>query len=279
MQGWTVKTGTAVVINLKNCTQPSQPYVALSRAQNLQQIYIVGKLHEDRWFPSNSALFELKSCEEQEAEMVNEELSGLCLEIVSLNVRSLQKHIPDVRRMVEMKRSDVLCLQETWLPANITGYHIQGYDLHLNSVGRGKGIATYTTEDFNLDGHILQPNLQISKVTSQDLDIINVYRSDSCKDFELFLSSQINRNKETIIVGDMNIDLNRKGPKQQILMNFLKEYGLHQLVTKSTHQSENVEATKIDHVYATEQISQKITIAKKCIRFSDHDALYVKIKK
>ena len=161
VQGWTVKNGTAVVINLKNCTQPSQPYVALSRAQNLQQIFIVGKLHEDRWYPSKSALNELKNCENQEEEIANKEMSSKVLEIMSLNVRSLQQHIADIERMVESKRPDVFCVQETWIPANITNqgsYELRGYNLYLNSVGRGKGIGTYTTEDFKFVCNIVQPN-------------------------------------------------------------------------------------------------------------------------
>ena len=281
MQGWTVKNGTAVVINLKNCTQPSQPYVALSRAQNLQQIFIIGKLHEDRWYPSKSALEELKNCENQE-EMTNEKISCKDLEIMSLNVRSLQKHITDIERMIETKKPDVVCVQETWIPANITNqssYELRGYNLHLNSVGRGKGIGTYTTEDFKFVSNIVQPNLQMSKISTADLDIINVYRSDSCQDFELILNSQLHKNKETIIVGDINIDLLKKGPKQSKLLNFLKESGLHQLVTVSTHQSENEEASMIDHVYASDQIYQRITISKKCVRFSDHDALFITIRK
>ena len=87
-----MKAGTAVVINLKNCTQPSQPYVALSRAQNIQQIYIIGKLHEERWFPSNSALKELKSCEEQEEEIANEDKTGTsCLSMLDPSRNTLKR--------------------------------------------------------------------------------------------------------------------------------------------------------------------------------------------
>ena len=277
-----MKTGTAVVINLKNCTQPSQPYVALSRAQNIQQIFIVGELHEERWFPSNSALQELKNCEEQEKEIDKGDDPGTYFEIMSLNVRSLQKHIAEIQRIVEKKPCDVLCLQETWIPANtidVSSYEQRGYTLHLNSVGRGRGIATYTSDNFQLVGHIQEPNIQISKVSSSFLDILNVYRSADCKNLEAILNSLIDRSKETVIIGDMNINLNRTGLKQSHLLDFLKESGLCQLVFKSTHQSEHEEASLIDHVYASQQMSQKITIAKLCVGFSDHDILCVKIKK
>ena len=277
-----MKAGTSVVINLKNCTQPSQPYVALSRAQNIQQIFIVGELHEQRWFPSNSALQELKNCEDQEQELTNGDDSDTSLIIMSLNVRSLQKHIAEVQRIVHMKPCDVVCLQETWMPANssdFTSYKLGGYNIHLNSVGRGKGIASYTSDNFQLVSQIKEANIQISKFSSNFLDIFNVYRSADCKNFETILNSLLNKSKETVIVGDMNINLNKAGPKRSQLLNFLKESGLSQLVVRSTHQSEHEEASLIDHVYASQQISHKITVTKQCVGFSDHDVLFVKIKK
>ena len=224
----------------------------------------------------------MKNCDDQEQENNNGDNPVAYSKIMSLNVRSLQKHFLDIQRIVEMNPYDVLCLQETWIPAStvdVTTYKLSDYTLHLNSVGRGKGIATYTSDKFHLVCQIQEPNIQVSKVSSNSLDILNVYRSADCKNFEAILNSLLDRNKETVIVGDTNINLNRTGSKQSHLLDFLKEIGFCQLVDRSTHQSEHEEASLIDHVYASQQMSHKITIAKLCVGFSDHDILYVKIKK
>ena len=95
----------------------------------------------------------------------------------------------------------------------------------------------------------------------------------------VFTGIWIPENKETIIVGDFNINLKKEGSKQSNLLKFMEQCGLHQHITNSTHQSENEEASLIDHVYASSQISPRIKIEKKCVQFSDHDVLFVKIKK
>ena len=56
--------------------------------------------------------------------------------------------------------------------------NIPGFKLHLNSYGRGKGIATYYKEDlFYHVTDIKEENIQISKFTSSIIDVLVIYRS------------------------------------------------------------------------------------------------------
>ena len=75
--------------------------------------------------------------------------------ISSLNVRSLQQHLKDLRADEFIIKSDILCVQETWLDSDpdehLLGYH--AYYLH----GRSRGIALFTrlspvaTQNFQSD--------------------------------------------------------------------------------------------------------------------------------
>ena len=65
-----------------------------------------------------------------------------------------------------------------------TPLDLNGYKVHLTSVGRGKGIATYYKADmFKHEEDFKDKNMQITKYTSTcgNLEIINVYRSSKSK--------------------------------------------------------------------------------------------------
>ena len=53
--------------------------------------------------------------------------------------------IDDLKVDHTMLRSDMICLTETWMASDseTAGLDIPGYILTLNSIGPGKGVATY----------------------------------------------------------------------------------------------------------------------------------------
>jgi len=266
------------VADLKNCKNEAQVYVILSRAQRLSQIFIIGKLHEKKWYAAKSALDELQRCETKAYQSRLRSYES-CLDIISLNVLSLQKHFIDVQKYLECHRHDpdVICLQETWLQENCdtTQYDLHGYDLNVNSVGRGKGIATYSRNEFISETNISRTDIQITKVKSNKFTVINTYRSEGCDELETLLSSLITDPENTIVCGDMNIDLKKTGQKQTKLLKFLEDFKLKQVVSDSTHEKGGL----LDHVYVNEKICEKVIITKKSIRFSDHDIICISIKK
>ena len=82
-------------MDLQNAKENSMCYVALSRVQELSQVFIVDKLHEDcaGWKVSFSALDELNDSTRL---AINTQEDEDKLEILCLNVRSLRQHISHV---------------------------------------------------------------------------------------------------------------------------------------------------------------------------------------
>ena len=77
---------------------------------------------------------------------------------------------------------DVIILLETWLEGydNDSNYNIPGYNGNLNKRGRGKGTATFCKgEQFKHEATINCDGYSLVKITSTDLDIIGVYRSQN----------------------------------------------------------------------------------------------------
>ena len=79
----------------------------LSRAQKLEQLYILGDLHVSKWKASPSALQELRRLE---TNALNSKGIGK-FQIASLNVRSLPKHFEDIKTLINFQ-VDVICLQD-----------------------------------------------------------------------------------------------------------------------------------------------------------------------
>ena len=106
-------------------------------------------------------------------------------------------------------KSDLIALQETWLESDEVGEDltIPQYDLHLNSYGKGKGIAIYFKKDiFKHKTDIKQEHMQLSKFTSSTLDIIILYRSQqgSYQEMRNHLKEMETRNKPQLVIGDFN---------------------------------------------------------------------------
>ena len=83
----------------------------LSRAQNLQQVFILNNIYYDKWRISEDALVELHRLEKLAINNQGQEE----FTVASLNVRSFMKHFEDVKHLIN-NDVDVVCLQETWLP-------------------------------------------------------------------------------------------------------------------------------------------------------------------
>ena len=109
---------------------------------------------------------------------------------------------------------DVICLQETWISndEHDQDYNLPGMNLNLNSQGRGKGIATYCNSKYGFDGRISEKDLQMTKISSEKLDIINIYRSAHNKTFKERMPTLVDRARSTIICGDINCDFSIEKP-------------------------------------------------------------------
>ena len=134
----------------------------LSRVQELEQLIIINAVNEEKIYPSSQALLELDKMNLKALNRTRENITS-GFKLISLNIRSLKKHLSDLIGEPSIKGSHVILVQQTCLGIgdNILEYQIQGYLSHFNSSGDGKGIALYYGEDFKPIGDIKKENYQI----------------------------------------------------------------------------------------------------------------------
>ena len=146
----------------------------------------------------------------------------------------------------------------------------------LKNVGQGKGVATYFPPSFKLVQHFCLENCQLTKVSTDKLDVINVYRSANCTTFETELQAIMTMRRPTIVCGDTNINV---GPDPEnsssSFVHFMAKLGFTQLVWGSTHDKGGT----IDQVFVNSNLLENITVRKTRILFSDHDQLRIILKK
>jgi exonuclease III len=190
----------------------------------------------------------------------------------------LKKHFPDILSDEILMISDVICLQETWLeddtPAdnlNITNY------VHLNSQGKGKGIAIYFRKDklrHQLD--IKEENLQLSKFTSDVIDLVVLYRSQNSdlKHLAQLLETLLDTEKPLLIVGDFNFCFmeNSSNPTKK----YLHDDSFAQLVQEPTH----IEGNLLDHAHVKDPKGvNKYKTELHSKYYTDHKGVAVLIKR
>ena len=231
------------------------------------------------WRPDSSALDELESSK-LKAINTAEETEVDIFTVLCLNVRSLRKHFVDVARTVQaMSMPSAICLQETWLEegCEVDKYQMQDFKLFVNSKGRGRGIATYFDDTFDVTDSVTSPSCQITKISSSQFDVINVYRSNNCdlKEFELMLFKMMDgydNSKKVLICGDLNIYYTEE-TSNHFIRKIVDEYNFKQLVMDPTHDEGNT----IDHVYVSPALQGRVVIEKTCLYFSDHDLLTIRV--
>jgi hypothetical protein len=122
----------------------------LSRIQTLSQLFIVGSIPVTKIKPWMQALEEL---ERMNSIALNNGQQSNHFKIIYLNVCSLRKNIDDVRHDHDIKTSQVICLQETWLhdgEKDMSLYQLPNYISHFITKGRGKGIVTVSANKDNI---------------------------------------------------------------------------------------------------------------------------------
>ena len=197
----------------------------------------------------------------------------------SLNCRSLKKHYEDILEDTLLLKSDIIALQETWLENDITldKFKIAGYDLHLNSHGNGKGLAIYFKKDlFNHKIDIKEENMQLSKFSSSNLNIVIIYRSQNgnLNKLKQNLEAITTKDKPELILGDFNFDFPTSPSNPTKL--YLQDQGYTQLIHEPTHLEGNI----LDHAYCRDvkKINQYITELHSKY-FTDHRGLAIMVRK
>ena len=251
----------------------------LSRVQELNQLYIIDTLAENKIRPSENAM---KEVERMNKISLNQNLpvwydsDSSKLKVALLNAWSggIPKHFVDIEADETLLKSSVICITETWLQEqhNLSAYQLPGYTAHFNNSGRGKGLAIFFKENFKLQNAISNEAFQISKVSSlePEADVICLYRSENGNQSLIVdhLKSIINKDKATLVLGDFNLCYQED--RQNLITSALEnELNFTQYIRNGTHIAGRI----IDHVYVShrEPFIEPPAILQRSIYYSDHD--------
>ena len=170
-------------------------------------------------------------------------------------------------------KSDLIILTETWLTEGILTdeYMLHGYNANFNNRGRGKGIVSYWKGNFVSPHNINNDGFSISKMESEKIKVIGIYRSQDGDTVNLLNEIQglVDTDKTTVIGGDINIcALTQR--KNDITKN-MEEMGFTQLVTQATHEN----GRALDHIYIRQGKTTRFDWALEYFPkyYSDHDGI------
>ena len=174
--------------------------------------------------------------------------------------------------------SDVICLPESWIWENedTLGLELESFAAHHNAVGRGRGISVYFKKSkFTHIQDITEEKIQLTKLSSEDTDVIIVYKSPKGKDSELasHLGQIIDLDRTTLVCGDFNmcyIDQRKNKTTSYLLKNDFR-----QIVNEATH----IDGGHIDHAYfrSNNNVSVSAELFSPYFTAKDHDALLISL--
>ena len=274
IQGQTIPKPLKVALDISSVFDDAQAHVMLSRVQEFEQIYILDDLPKENIRASAKALAELEIMNEKSInrnpvpwEHDNENF----IKIASLNCMNLNNNYDNIVGDRTLLESSIIALTETWLDQKTT-MNIEGYRAHFNSIASGKGLALYLKDDaFKPVIDIKEEKMQITKLESQELEVITVYRSEQGRTLDMIqhLMSMVKPDKATVVCGDFNICY--KTNRNNRITQYLEKNGFSQLMTEATH----LIGRHIDHFYFKPGggIMEPPKIYRYSPYYSDHDAI------
>lgn len=211
---------------------------------------------------------------------------------VYLNIRSLRKNFNNF--LIEIKEIldeiDIIILVETNISDDERDfYKIEGFSSeHRNrEMRRGGGIAIYLKTSIGYevefpDSSSYESMLIKMKINGQILSILAVYRPPGKTNIQTYIS-EIKRSiiekdfsKNLIIVGDINIDMNKTIKGNQLYLDFISSSGLQSCNNMSTREdTKKNTSTNIDHVLVRfKSIPAYIAAGRVETDISDHYSLF-----
>ena len=206
----------------------------------------------------------------------NKEMDN-AIKIVSLNCAGLKAHFQDIKTDNRLQKADIIHLVETSISEeeDESAFILDGYKQRFIKNGNGKGISTYYKDDkLQHVEDIKTDKFQMTKFKHEQIDLINVYRSQSGNSLELLehIKKQIETGRRTIITGDFNICFMENFNNRMI--QGLLSLGFNQLVHEPTH----MRGRHIDHVYFLDQSGRlKPILDRYSPYYSDHDGICITI--
>ncbi|KAJ8049090.1 ATP-dependent DNA helicase pfh1 [Holothuria leucospilota] len=271
-------------------------YVALSRVTSMTGLYIYdlnhGKINVD-----------IRVAKEME-ELRTVRCMKMCVPclpnidgsttIIQQNVRSLRKHLTDIKSDSAMLSADVLLFTECHLFENITDeeVNIEGYKVFLNFPSHASSVhSPYGTAIYTRDGIVIRQqesctfnNVEISHVTidtmTGTLQIIVIYRSKTVPLQHLenalkHLFTLVDPSQPTVLTGDFNVDILKDTPDKFKLQSLLVDSLNYRQIIHSATTDYN---SCLDHIYTNIPPTklQGGTVLESF--YTDHKAVWVSVK-
>ena len=205
------------------------------------------------------------------------------LKIVHLNIHFLYPKIDEIKLMLSQNTFDILCICETFLNETFADFEVslENYKLfRRDRQTNGGGLIIYVREEIPCEQISDFANssleslwLEIKQPNSKSFLLAYVYRPPSSKvnwmkDFSSMLENPIMIEKECIILGDFNIDLQKADNSSKSWLGLMESVSFSQLVKNSTRVTQ-FSATLIDHAFSnTPQNISSVYIPEYAI--SDH---------
>jgi hypothetical protein len=147
--------------------------------------------------------------------------------------------------------------------------HLRNYRLHLNSSGRGKGIAIYFKDTkFAVTQKIKEENHQISKMESKDFTVVALYRSHADRTLATQLKATISFAGSCLVIGDFNV-CSKLNPSHEIFAT-LRSLGFNLLINEATH----LKGGHLDQAWLrSSKESSLVQLYSPYYTCKDHDAL------
>ena len=260
--------GSQLVVNWHMRMPPGLAYVMMSRSSCLEDLFIKGKFNEKRIRCDQNALNESLRLEEISLtnSMTEQDQPISSFTMAFLNIRSLKKHLEDVKLNDILRDCDTFFLTETWLDKN-EEINLPPFYGYFGNFGAGKGICTFSKHPVKTRSYMC-PSFQVMSAKHDNgLHLMCVYLSKDCsfqKVADVLSSFGLFDTNETCIFGDFNYDFGKKNALSCLLQeNFINK------VSKSTHDDGHI----LDHFYAHQSLHSQFQVTIHPLYHSDHDLI------
>ena len=272
VQGVTIKAGSNLITHGDIKMPDAMYYVMLSRVSALGNVFNENFLPE-KLTPNKDALEENAELEKRD---ITPSFKKMHFDFFVLNIRSLNKHLIDLKEDMYAQRSDHICIVESWMDPEkhtIERFQMEERSLHHSSIGKGKGCGIYslTSKNVECQAKIAKQNYQILSIVDGNVQFVLLYCSSDCNFAEVVqdLEEIINEEKINVISGDFNYD---KDDTNALTM-YLGERNFEQIVKICTHDK----GRTIDLCYVPVNIKDKFHLNQYSPFYSDHDALCISL--
>ena len=206
-----------------------------------------------------------------------------------LNISSLLPHLDNLRLLVDDEKSHIICTNETKLNSSIDDSLIRIDDyviVRKDRNVRGGWVALYIHQNvqFELREDLICEELesvtvQIKNGKFKPFFVTSIYKPPGkpvsyFSELESLFGRLESQNKESVITGDINCDLNTPlDNNTKHLNNILNSFGYSQLIKDATRTTKTTSSIK-DHIITNRPDIISSSGVRPC-GISDHDVLFL----